>query len=711
MRGAVDSARSPVSSTVVTRKEIESRNLRVLDQALTTVEGVAAYRTRGVQDGDFGVGMRGFSGRGSGQSRVLVLLDGQPINNGYTGSVNWASLPVGEVDRVEVARGPFSSLYGGNAMGGVVNILTRPVERRTVEVTGQFGQQGTAAWSGRYADRFFGRLGVAFGYSHLEADGYRSQYVLRPATDSSPTAGVQVDGPVRWATPTGGITYEVGMRGKTAYDQQAYRARAEYGFDARTFASVQYIRQSSGYQWGQCSSNLRSASGATIDNGAVVFQDAGAWKRLTVTPGNFLGGNGSGESNTYQGQVLRTLSSRGELRLQAGMVDVPSDGYVTPATDATFAGGPGTTTAQHNRSSYVSVQWSLSGAGRHSLTAGADTRVDSADITVSPVANYRATADTIGARDTYSAGRTFNQSAYLQDAIAISDAVRLVAGARYDYWRTDDGETQTAATQPVTQFPRRSTGALSGKVAAVYRVTDATVLRASVGTAFRNPSVYELYRDLRFSSGLLLLGNPNVDPERMASWEAGVRQRVGAGMDVDAAYFENHISDMIYRTSDLVADPTGQTRRLTNAGKGRTRGVELAGTERPFAWLTLRQTYTFNDAVIVENPALPETEGRLVPSVPRHGASMTVTAAAARWAATLTGRVQAAVFATDTNTDVIHDVPTGYDTIREADLTVSYQATRRVGVYLNADNVFGTRFFTYYINPGRVVLAGVRLRY
>ena len=119
-RSPMEIDKSPVSTSVVDRKELEGRNIRQIDQALTQVEGVNAVRTKGPSDNDFGLGLRGFAGRG-GQNRTLILVDGQPVNNSYIGSVAWSTFSVSEMERVEVARGPFSSLYGGNAMGGVVN--------------------------------------------------------------------------------------------------------------------------------------------------------------------------------------------------------------------------------------------------------------------------------------------------------------------------------------------------------------------------------------------------------------------------------------------------------------------------------------------------------------------------------------------------------------------------------------------------------------
>ena len=139
-RTAMELDRSPVATSLVTREEMETRNIYQIDQALTLLEGVNSYRTKGPTDNDFGVGMRGFAGRGSGQARTLILLDGQPLNNSYTGTVNWSLLPVSEFERVEVVRGPFSSLYGGNAMGGVINLITRPVDRRLMRLMTQIGR-------------------------------------------------------------------------------------------------------------------------------------------------------------------------------------------------------------------------------------------------------------------------------------------------------------------------------------------------------------------------------------------------------------------------------------------------------------------------------------------------------------------------------------------------------------------------------------------
>jgi outer membrane cobalamin receptor len=136
-RDQVEIAQSPTAVNVVTRTDFAIRNVRLPDQTLAYSEGVNVFRSKGPNDTGAGVGMRGFSGRS--QSRVLVLLDGQPLNDSYTGGVSWAALPISELERVEVARGPSSSLYGGNAMGGVIQMFTRPITHRSTELQRNMG--------------------------------------------------------------------------------------------------------------------------------------------------------------------------------------------------------------------------------------------------------------------------------------------------------------------------------------------------------------------------------------------------------------------------------------------------------------------------------------------------------------------------------------------------------------------------------------------
>ena len=96
------------------------------DQAVNTLPGVFDTRGKGLTDTLSSINLRGMPG----QARTLVLLDGMPLNSAYTGNVQFGGLAPEDIRQIEVIRGPFSSLYGGYAMGGVVNILTKMPRKR-----------------------------------------------------------------------------------------------------------------------------------------------------------------------------------------------------------------------------------------------------------------------------------------------------------------------------------------------------------------------------------------------------------------------------------------------------------------------------------------------------------------------------------------------------------------------------------------------------
>lgn len=114
--------RVPGAVTVIDRQTIEERGYQTLAEALVTVPGFAL-----IQSGGLGQPASAFI-RGTASRHALVLLDGVPVNDAAepNGAFNFGNELLGmEVERIEVLRGPASSLYGSGAIGGVVNIVTR----------------------------------------------------------------------------------------------------------------------------------------------------------------------------------------------------------------------------------------------------------------------------------------------------------------------------------------------------------------------------------------------------------------------------------------------------------------------------------------------------------------------------------------------------------------------------------------------------------
>lgn len=130
------------SATVITRSEIEARGTSSVADLLRTIPGVDV-----VQGGGPGSAASVFL-RGSNSSHVLVLVDGIRINTPTTGGVDLADLRADQVERIEVLRGPQSSLYGSEAMGGVISILTRRGSRGLhASASAEAGGLGLGRWS------------------------------------------------------------------------------------------------------------------------------------------------------------------------------------------------------------------------------------------------------------------------------------------------------------------------------------------------------------------------------------------------------------------------------------------------------------------------------------------------------------------------------------------------------------------------------------
>jgi outer membrane receptor protein involved in Fe transport len=120
-------ADAPASVAVLSSAVLEATAAPTVDDALRQVAGFSLFRRSGSRFANptsQGLSLRGLSA--SGASRALVLVDGVPQNDPFGGWVYWSRLPRESVERLEVQRGGASDLYGSSALGGVVQVVTRP---------------------------------------------------------------------------------------------------------------------------------------------------------------------------------------------------------------------------------------------------------------------------------------------------------------------------------------------------------------------------------------------------------------------------------------------------------------------------------------------------------------------------------------------------------------------------------------------------------
>jgi len=154
---------------VVTEKDIERTQAKDLTQVLSefTSVNISDY-------GELGA-TKTIRMRGSTASQVLVLVDGRPINNPRDGSAELSTIPLDNIEKVEVMHGPGSNLYGAGAMAGTVNIITKkpPKEKQETELYSSLGTFRT------YTERFshgarVSRLGYLITGEYQNSEGFRA---------------------------------------------------------------------------------------------------------------------------------------------------------------------------------------------------------------------------------------------------------------------------------------------------------------------------------------------------------------------------------------------------------------------------------------------------------------------------------------------------------------------------------------------------------
>ena len=142
---------SPLSTTVLSQEEILASGATSIEEALRMVPGIIV---REKTNGNYDVQIRGNQGIPQGNmllysenTTTLVMVDGRPVFNYGMGGILWETLPVslGEIDRIEVVRGPSSALYGPNAVDGVINLITKDIDKNSPLISGnvQGGTQST----------------------------------------------------------------------------------------------------------------------------------------------------------------------------------------------------------------------------------------------------------------------------------------------------------------------------------------------------------------------------------------------------------------------------------------------------------------------------------------------------------------------------------------------------------------------------------------
>lgn len=552
----------PDTVIVVPREEIDRSPAAAADGVLRAVPSAATFRRTPSLVSDpsaQGLNLRGLGP--SGVSRSLLLLDGVPVNDPFGGWIYWRSLPRLGIERIEVAPGGGSALYGNYALGGVVQMFSRPIRGSRFEADASAGlyetyAAGARATAGRgaAAAEVEGELMSSAGYVLVPAR--KRGAIDRAAGSSHGTINGRFE-----AAPS----EDLRLRGRIGYFEESQNGGTRF-----TTAKVRLLDFSAGLSLGQ----VQSGTG-----------------RLDLA---------------FFGHVQRFGQERAMILADRSAESLGAE-QVVPSNDQGL--------------SAVWTSLPLELAGRHTLIAGADARRihGSADETLHPTSADRAA---LGQRRI--GGEQALGGVFLEDLYSLSDAIHVTAALRFDLWRNQDGSRflqQVDGSSASERFADRTEQQVSPKIGILVHPIPALGIRALGYRAFRAPTLNELYRP--FQAGTILTAaNEDLRAESVLGAEAGADLGTERGVSARASFFWNELKGPI--TNLTLARPLadGARRQRQNLGGATVRGLELALDWRILRRLVAGVAYTFIDSRVFDAGAA--LNGKRLPQDPVHRGTATL---------------------------------------------------------------------------------------
>jgi vitamin B12 transporter len=575
---------------------------------LDALEAVLGLST--VQNGGPGA-TASVSIRGAGTEHTLFLIDGLELNDPINPSRSFdlAHLSLSQVERIEILRGPQGLLYGSDALGGVVNIITRTGSGRpqftltsAADTLGTLdtdvslsGSGGRANYSlSLFHERTPGISAASAAYpGNVEKDGYRNlSLAARLGLTPRPTTNVTLS--IRAATARTELDNFGGPGGDDPNSVQDYRT-LHVGAHVRDLSRSGLWERTLSVSWlGARRENVNPFDEAHLQDREEGFYRSDLFKL--------------GWQNNFFLRRSHTLTAGLELEEEKG------------------------------RSDYVSESaWGIVSSPFPSARAG-------------------------------SAG------VYLLDHWEVQDRLFVTAGVR--------AERHSLAGP-----------ALTFRVAPAYLIAaTGTRLKASLGTGFKSPSLYQLYAP---ETSWGPVGNPGLRPERATGFDAGIEQRLAAGRVVlGLTWFENSFRDLV--DFDFQAG-------YVNIGRAWTTGLEASVEARPADGVRCGASYTRLSARDVDagTELLRRPKSKL----------------AADATARLFGRYDLTVSALWVGRRFDRDFSaTPYQTVALPgyvllDAVLSTSIGPRFEVFVRAENILGARYEAVwgYGAPGRTIRTGLRL--
>lgn len=677
----------PANVQVITEKDIKLRNVQTASDAVAMATGVSASNS---VEGT--VNLRGYNSK-----NILVLVDGQQMNTAWNGDVDWNMIPVENIRKIEVVSGGQSALYGGRAVGGVINIITKSEKRDGVHGSAVVSYGSHATVKQAYAVHGKkDKLSWGTFYESKQTNGWKSYDVYlskKKSTGLTTTTGAKLD-----STADGGTI--IGNRGNKYALSESYGFNLGYAFNDDQKLTYKYTH--SIYDWHY--DGVESFTGK--------WEQSGKYSAKT-----FLGDKGW---RTYNMHSLTYNDQRNKVHAHFGYVDYTKDGSITPVNvdpNNNFDGS-GTKKSYPSKSwdFELNKRWTL---GTHTILAGTSYGQDqfSQDV-YGEVADWKNWNSTVrsNAVEKHS-GKDKIWALYLQDKWEFSSKWTAYLGGRYDHYKKYDGFTQTVDTDDDTVTGSTSYGSssyskFSPKLSLDYKWDDNTNLYVSYGKSFNPPILYQIYREGTSVLDNTIHSNPDLAPETIDNWEIGMKKKVGNKTDIHADVFYAKTTDAI---QSVKSGTEGTDKQYQNVGEAKTHGFEISINQHHSDYWTSYANYTWQVGKIEEKRDW---------DIPRHLIHVGTTFHKDAWTVNLDGmfisnRYLATSDMNDTKKHYADYYQGGHFKARDAyfllNLNTNYQFNKNFSMQFAIENVLDREYFDedistnhYYIGDGRTFTLSAR---
>jgi len=671
---------------VVTRREIDERDEFSIPEALRTVPGLRVQQLGGPG------ALTTIKTRGLRNQDTAVLVDGlrfrdpsapQGDAEGYL-----SDLLVTGTSRVEVLRGSGSSLYGTNAIGGVINIVT---DEGGAPTHGQLLAEG-------------GGLGLFRGRAQLAGGSKSNRFVYSAAlAHLNITRGIDGDDAARNTSGQGRVLFR--LTPKTTLSARIYAADAftQLNSDPRPIAGPLPAGIINAVPLSRAELRRFEAGtpAAQLTNGAATFIPA------TNDP------DFSRATRFFSGALVFTQRPTDKFSYTIS--------YQGNLTNGAFSDGPGGTS---DFRPFGNTRNELKGRTQ-TLNARTDFQLGRANFIT---AGYEFERERF-INNSFAATASDNSfvdvtershSLFAQDQIRLLDGrLQLSAAFRAQHFMLDAPRFTPAGSSPYQNFnfnapPNAYTG--DGSIAYLFRSTG-TKLRGHIGNGYRAPSLFERFGTSFFAGSFGALGDPRLRPERSIAFDAGLDQTFAANrVRASATYFYTRLQEVIgFGDVGGASDPFGRFfGGFLNTRGGLARGVELSLDATPVRTLDLFAAYTFTNA----DERVPRVDSVLRSFViPDHQFSLVATERVGRrWLFNFDLSASSDYLAPLFNPQTFGTNVYRFAGIRKADVGASYTLplaeSRSLRFFGYVDNLTGREYFENgFRTPGRTGRAGAQFSF